>query len=1218
MRLAAGARRWHAVAAALAAVASVLATVSGQTSSPDGNWVVLGLSGGSAVHAMLTYLNTIVFIDFPIAGYPAFPNTGNTTYTVQSYEFTLNGPNSGNVTRYLWLGSQAVCSGGVALENGNQQTLGGNFGNQANNVQTLYPGQCAKPFHCGWNNTGFLQVGRWYPSNVRLIDGRIIVIGGNVLDAASGGESGRTPIPNYEYYPPGPNKTLTYLPILNKTDDPLNEYYTSSYPISFLLPSGKVFVMSIRSPVLLDPVTDTWVDLPEWPFERQSVTYPFAAGSALLPLSPQNDYFAEVLICGGTTNRTPALQSSTNPKPPASGLEPALDFCGRIAPDLGPLGATWEFETMPSPRVMGDLLCLADGKLVLLNGIKAGRARLENNWQGAANFLPVLYDPKLSPGSRMRELQANSTIGRGYHSAAVLYADGRVIVTGSNPNHGDKIYPNNTYPTEFRVQAFTPPYLLTGQQRPVITAFGTGFSWGATFLVSGTVRTGAQPGDITVSFMQPGHHTHSMGMGASFVWLAVQSVSMGFNASTGSQTFSAVVQAPPNASIALPSYYLMFVLDSGVPSETGVWTVLQATPPPLQQPSPPPNSPPPPHPPPPSRPPPVQSPPPPHPPSPSPPVQSPPSPPPPSPPPKSPPPPRPPPPSPPLKSPPPPHPPPPSPPPPIKSPPPPHPPPPSPPPSVGSYAVLSPNIGIVGAYAALTKSNTILYLDRLDVDQTQTPVWNNASASAHSVEFTITSGAVHGLTLQSNPIGSSGHSTPDGHIVSMGGALGGTGYYGVRQGYYGIRTFLTGSPTSDFDLPEKTLRTSRYQGAAHRLPNGNLVVVGGQGKFTDLDTSTTVSPSYEVMIKGGPYSPIEKSNANPVPFLAQATPYDQYPILHLLKDGTFFLFASYMSCTVNLTSPGPVGAPCIKTFPALTDGSGNNAPRTSPLPAASVLLPLDASVGFAQNVLVCGGGSPTLATCGILDVDAASPNWALESMPGPRVMSDAVLLPTGDVLLINGASSGLAGNNEPSTPLLAPYLLAPSVAVGSPGRWTTLASAATPRAYLSTATLVADGRVVLAGGNPNQNNTLRYYSPPAILSVEAFSPPYLSYSALAPTILTAPATVGYGATFTVTFMAPSTASEVTLVFVDTGYHTHGLGMGQRSVKVAISALSGSASSMTVTAIAPPNANYAPPGYYLLFVVIPGPWGSVPSPGVWMQVGGVPNYPPPPPSPPPSR
>eukprot|EP00850_Spirogloea_muscicola_P011012 SM000067S20289 [mRNA] locus=s67:63919:66964:+ [translate_table: standard] len=569
MRLAAGARRWHAAAAALAAVASLLATVSGQTSGPDGSWFVLGQSGGSTVHAMLTYLNTLVFIDFPIAGYPAFPNTGNATYTVQSYEFTLNGPNSGNITRYLWLGSQAVCSGGVALENGNLQTLGGNFGNQANNIQTLYPGQCAKPYHCGWNNTGFIQVGRWYPSNLRLPDGRILVIGGNVLNGVSGGESGRTPIPNYEYYPPGPNKTLTYLPILNKTDDHVNEYYTSSYPISFLLPSGKVFVMSMRSPILLDPATNTWVDLPVWPFERQSVTYPFAGGSALLPLSPQNNYFAEVLICGGTSNRTPAVQSSTDPKPPASGLIPALNFCGRIAPDLGPLGAAWEFETMPSPRILGDLLHLPDGKLLLINGMKAGRARLENNWMGPANYLPVLYDPTQSPGSRMRELQANSTIGRGYHAAATLYADGRVIVTGSNPNHGDKMYPNNTWPTDLTVQAFSPPYLLTGQQRPVITAFGTGIACGATFLVSGTVRLGAQPGDIAVSLVQPGHRTHSMGMGASFVWLTVQSVMMGVDAATRSQTFAAVVQAPPNASVALPGYYLMFVLDSGVPSETG-------------------------------------------------------------------------------------------------------------------------------------------------------------------------------------------------------------------------------------------------------------------------------------------------------------------------------------------------------------------------------------------------------------------------------------------------------------------------------------------------------------------------------------------------------------------------------------------------------------------------------------------------------------------------
>ncbi|KAG0485870.1 hypothetical protein HPP92_009949 [Vanilla planifolia] len=53
------------------------------------------------------------------------------------------------------------------------------------------------------------------------------------------------------------------------------------------------------------------------------------------------------------------------------------------------------------------------------------------------------------------------------------------------------------------------------------------------------------------------------------------------------------------------------------------------------------------------------------------------------------------------------------------------------------------------------------------------------------------------------------------------------------------------------------------------------------------------------------------------------------------------------------------------------------------------------------------------------------PRWEMEDMPGPRLMSDMLLLPTGDVLLINGATHGCAGWEKAINPVLAPYLYKP-------------------------------------------------------------------------------------------------------------------------------------------------------------------------------------------------
>jgi hypothetical protein len=50
----------------------------------------------------------------------------------------------------------------------------------------------------------------------------------------------------------------------------------------------------------------------------------------------------------------------------------------------------------------------------------------------------------------------------------------------------------------------------------------------------------------------------------------------------------------------------------------------------------------------------------------------------------------------------------------------------------------------------------------------------------------------------------------------------------------------------------------------------------------------------------------------------------------------------------------------------------------------------------------------------------------MEVMPMPRVMSDMLLLPTGEVLIINGAMNGTAGWEDAVNPVFNPVLYRPN------------------------------------------------------------------------------------------------------------------------------------------------------------------------------------------------
>jgi hypothetical protein len=95
-------------------------------------------------------------------------------------------------------------------------------------------------------------------------------------------------------------------------------------------------------------------------------------------------------------------------------------------------------------------------------------------------------------------------------------------------------------------------------------------------------------------------------------------------------------------------------------------------------------------------------------------------------------------------------------------------------------------------------------------------------------------------------------------------------------------------------------------------------------------------------------------------------------------------------------------------------------------------------------------------------------------------------------------------------------------------------------------------------------------------SAEFYSPPYL-FKGARPVISQSQAQIGYGASFFVG--TPDAATITSVALIRTGAVTHFFDQNARYVPLGFSQTTG---GLTVTA--PANANLAPPGYYMLFLV----------------------------------
>ena len=201
----------------------------------------------------------------------------------------------------------------------------------------------------------------------------------------------------------------------------------------------------------------------------------------------------------------------------------------------------------------------------------------------------------------------------------------------------------------------------------------------------------------------------------------------------------------------------------------------------------------------------------------------------------------------------------------------------------------------------------------------------------------------------------------------------------------------------------------------------------------------------------------------------------------------------------------------------------------------------------------------------VIDMSQPNPTWRETApMAFPRSYHNLTLLPDGTVL----ANGGMTGSDGVD---LSKAVLPAEIWNPDTETWKTVAALSNGREYHSTALLLPDGRILMAGGGQlpgtpavNQNNA------------EIYSPPYL-FKGSRPTISAAPTLVQYGSAFTVT--TPDAANIASVSLIRTPSVTHGFDQNQRFQWLSFTKNSGS-----LTVQAPAGANTAPPGYYMLFVV----------------------------------
>ncbi|KAH0536443.1 hypothetical protein FGG08_006683 [Glutinoglossum americanum] len=529
-------------------------------------------------------------------------------------------------------------------------------------------------------------------------------------------------------------------------------------------------------------------------------------------------------------------------------------------------------------------------------------------------------------------------------------------------------------------------------------------------------------------------------------------------------------------------------------------------------------------------------------------------------------------------------------------------------PNLGSFNVVGQS-GVPAMHAGLLPNGRVFFLDKIEnFTQLKLP----SGFYAYSSEYDPITNTAVPLAYKTNSFCAGGTFLADGSVISVGGN-GPLDFIDptVGDGFDGIR-YLSRSPTDaslngqSWSEPGNKLSSKRWYATAQVLPDGSIFVASGSLNGLDPTVLANNNPTYEILSPGG----VSNGQSIPLNILVKNQPYyhvfgfevnlmfKMYPFIHLLGDGSLYIFVSKSSELFNVQS-----GTTTNTFPDLPGDF-----RTYPNTGGSVLLPLSSANNWAPSVIICGGGafqditSPTDPSCGRINPLDANANWEMDSMPEGRGMIEGTLLPDGKVIWLNGANHGAQGFGIAKDPTFEALIYDPAQPLGK--RWTAGASSTIARLYHSVALLLLDGTILITGSNPVEQPILTPTSQNPFVTefrVEIYTPPYLqgANANRRPTNvqLSSKTLVANGNTFVVKFDAPTGAQGAKVALYHGGFITHSVHMGHRMLFLDNAGFQTGQTAQELTVTMPPNRNLAPPGPYVVYVTVDG----VPAIGQFVQV-----------------
>ncbi|KAJ7823986.1 glyoxal oxidase N-terminus-domain-containing protein [Mycena olivaceomarginata] len=490
------------------------------------------------------------------------------------------------------------------------------------------------------------------------------------------------------------------------------------------------------------------------------------------------------------------------------------------------------------------------------------------------------------------------------------------------------------------------------------------------------------------------------------------------------------------------------------------------------------------------------------------------------------------------------------------------------------------NSGIVGLEAIVVSPTLVVMFDRATNDPLHTPDGKVAWGALWNLE----TNKATPLKLLTDSFCASGALLSNGTMVSVGGnipAPADLNQTGAHDGRMGLRLFGPcldpngeGEGCTVFeDLDNLQMAETRWYTSTARIFDGSLMIVGGIHESTPFYNDDPVN-NFEFFPKKDGGVP------RPSAFLERSVPVNLFPRVFALPDGKVFMLANNQTIIYDVE----------KNTETILPDLPNGQRVSNPFDGTAALLPALSSVELsAQDPATSQCARITLSPAGI------KKGWVVEHMPQGRMMPEMILLPNGQVLIINGGATGYAavdsigvpfGPSNAANPIGTPVLYTPSAPLGPPLQHQEgLPTTDIARMYHSSVTLTPQGNILLAGNNPNGNITFIPPGQPGFSSefrVQTLDPPFFNQAR--PTLTNVPSKIAFNQRFTIGIDIPAgvSPSSIKVALIDLGFSTHAFHSSGRLVFMDF-ILSPNRRSLTITS--PPNNRVYPPGPAYIFVTV---------------------------------